>query len=813
MGDGSRLSKRLSLAPLYLSVALVSAAALAYEVLLTRLLAIVHWHHFAYLVISLALLGFGASGAFLSICGRWFTERFREAFVANAVLFGVGAPLCFAAAQEMPFNALEITWSARQWGWLALIFLCLSIPFFGAANCIVLAFLKYRERIAAIYAADLAGAGLGAAAVVGWLFLAPPEQVLQGLAAFGLAAAAPVGWGGGRRLRAASAGLVLAGALLVASPPWLELAPSQFKALSQALQVDGARVVATRTSPLGVLTALENERVPIRHAPGLSLATTADIAPQVGVFTDAEHLRVITRFDGAFEPLRYLSETTSALPYRTRRPGRVLVVGAGGGEGVLQALQGGAAEVHAVEVDPEMVALVREDFADFAGDLYTDPRVRVHVAEARDFVRATRERYDLVQVAGLGSSSASAAGLHASSESYLYTVEAVQALLARLRPGGVLAVSHWVKVPPRDGVKLFATLLAALEERGEAEPARNLAWIRGWNTGTLMVKHGAWSDAEIGAIRDFARSHSFDLVHYPGIAQEEVNRFNRLDRPWFFEAAAALLGPDRERFVANYKFRIEPARDERPYFAHFVKWAHLPELLVLQRRGGIGLLELAYPVLVATLAVSVLAGALLILGPLALLPARPPFSPGAARILGYFLCIGFAFLALEIAFIQKTMLVLGAPVFAVAVVLATFLVSAGVGSLAVHRRGAHRIPVRAVSIGIAGLCGVYLWILPPLVAAAAALPLGVRALLVAVLIFPLGALMGMPFPAGLRRLSETAASWTPWAWGINGCASVSGAVLGTLLAMHFGFSVLVLVAAGAYLAAGGLYRAFEVRAR
>ena len=796
-------------ASLLFSVALISAAALAYEVLLTRLLAIVHWHHFAYLVISLALLGFGASGTFLCWCGRWGVARFRGAFVANAALFGAGAPLCFAAVQAMPFNALEITWSARQWGWLALVFLCLSLPFFGAANCIALAFLRYRERIAAIYAADLAGAGAGAAAVVGWLFVAPPEQVLQGLAALGLAAAAPVGWGGGRFLRAASAGLALAAVLLVGSPAWLELAPSPYKALSQALEVDGAQVAATRTSPFGALTVVENARVPIRHAPGLSLASTARIAPQIGVFTDAEHLRAITAFDGDLDALRYLAETTSALPYRARRPDRVLVLGAGGGDGVLQALEAGAATVHAVEIDPEMVALVREDFAEFAGDLYRDPRVRIHVAEARDYLRATPERYDLIQVAGLGSFNAAAAGLHAASESYRYTVEAIHDGLERLRPGGVLAFTHWIKVPPRDGVKLFLTLVTALEARGETRPAQRLAWIRGWNTGTMMVKRGAWSAAEIEAIRGFARSHSFDLVHYPGIAAPEANRFNRLDRPWFFEAAAALLGPERERFVERYKFRVEPARDERPYFGHFLKWTHLPELLALQRRGGIGLLELAYPLLAITLAVSVAAGVLLILAPLAWLPAPSRLAAGPTRagVCVYFLCIGFAFLALEIAFIQKAILVLGAPVLAVSVVLGTVLVSAGIGSLVVERRGARSLPVGAVAIGIAGLCGVCLWILPPLAAAAAALPLGVRAAILVALLFPLGVLMGMPFPTGLRRLSVAAASWTPWAWGINGCASVSGAVLGTLLAVHFGFSVLVLLAAGAYLAAGALERA------
>ena len=800
------MSKPSASASLYLSVALVSAAALACEVLLTRLLAIVHWHHFAYLVISLALLGFGASGAFLSLAGSWCTARFRACWVANAAGFGFGAPLCFALAQALPFNALEVAWSARQWGWLALLFLCLALPFFAAANCIALSFLRYRERIAAVYAADLAGAGLGAAGVIGWLYVSPPEAVLQGLAALGLAAAIPVGWGGGRGLRAASVALGLAAAFLALAPPFVPLAPSQFKGLSQALEVDGARVTATRTSPLGVLSAVENDRVPVRHAPGLSLASTSAIAPQVGVYTDAEHLRVITRFDGDFAPLRYLAESTSALPYHAVRPARVLVLGAGGGAGVLQALEAGAEEVHAVEIDPEMVALVREDFADFAGDLYRHPRVRVHVAEARDHLRARSERYDLIQVAALDSFGAAAAGLHASSEGYLYTVEAVQTALERLRPGGVLASTLWVKVPPRDGVKLFATLIAALEERGASDSGRHLAWVRGWSTATLMLKREAWSAAEIDAIRDFARTRSFDLVHVPGMAREEANRFNRLDRPWFFEAAAALLGPDRERFFERYKFHVEPASDDRPHFSRFVKWAHLPELLRLQRQGGIGLLELGYPVLVVTLGVSLLAGALLILAPLAFLPAPSPRPPPRAGVCAYFLCIGFAFLAIEIAFIQKAMLLLGAPVLAVAVVLSAFLVSAGAGSLAVQRSGARGLPVRAVAVAIAALSGLYLWGLPAFVEAAAVFPLGLRAALVVVLIFPLGVLMGMPFPVGLRCLTGAAAPWTPWAWGINGCASVSGAVASTLLAVHFGFSAVVLLAAGAYLLAGALER-------
>src|SRR3712207_49213 len=136
-----------------LAVALLSAGILAYEVLLTRLFAIVQWHHFAYMIISVALLGFGASGTFVTLA-RARLERYpTAAFAGFALLFAVTAPGGFVLAQALPFNALEIVWDPRQLAYLLAIYAVLVVPFFGGATCIVLALAQPEAPLARVYAA------------------------------------------------------------------------------------------------------------------------------------------------------------------------------------------------------------------------------------------------------------------------------------------------------------------------------------------------------------------------------------------------------------------------------------------------------------------------------------------------------------------------------------------------------------------------------------------------------------------------------------------------------------------------------------
>ena len=526
-----------------IAVGLVSAGVLAYEVLLARLFSIIQWYHFAYMVISIALLGYGASGTFLALAKSRLEARAPAAFALFAALFGTSAVACFALAERLPFNALELIWDPRQLLWLGALYAILIVPFFCGAVAIGLALACFAEPVGRIYRADLLGAGLGALGILGLLFLVLPSRALELVGALGLGAAALVSLGTpGTRVRAAA---YAAGALAMAfalPSAWTALQLSPYKGLSQALRVPGAAVEARRSSPLGLLSAVRSPEIPFRHAPGLSLGNLIEPAAQIGVFTDGDGLSPITAFDGDLEPLAYLDFTTAALPYHLLERPAVLVLGAGGGADVLLALYHGAPRIDAVELNPQLVELVRERYADFAGQLYARPEVRVHVGEARGFVAASKERYDLIQVPLLDAFAAAAAGTLSLSESFVYTIEAFETYLGHLAPGGYLAITRWLKLPPRDGAKLFLTALRALERQGVAEPARQLALIRSWETTTLLVKSGPLTGGDIEEIRAFADARSFDLAWYPGMAASEANRYNLLQEPYFFEAAQGLIG-------------------------------------------------------------------------------------------------------------------------------------------------------------------------------------------------------------------------------------------------------------------------------
>ncbi len=805
--------------PLF-AILLISAAAIAYEILLIRVLSIVHWHHFAWMIISLALLGYGASGSAIALARAWLQPRFERCFAASALLFSVSMVGCLVLGQRLPFNALEVIWNPHQFLYLAELYLLFILPFFFAAACIGMAFTFGGKRAHRIYFFDLLGAGLGGGLVIALLFLLPPQRAVLGLAALALVASLHAGRAGRspRTLRALQIGWLLVLVWLVPADR-IGLRISEFKGLSQTLSVTGTQVLAERSGPLGLLTAVESPQVPFRYAPGLSFNARALPPEQTAVFTDGDGMSVVTTFDGDLERPSFMRDVTAALPYPLLDAPRVAVLGAGGGYDVLMALYNGASRVDAVELNPQMAALMRGELAARSGQLYANEQVALHLGEARGFVTRSRQRFDLIQLSMLDSMAVSGSGVQALSESYVYTVEAIQQYLDRLEPGGLLSITRWLQVPPRDGLKLAATTIEALRRRDAADPALALAAVRSWNTFTLVAKAGEFTELETARIREFARQRSFDLAWYPGMDGNQANRFNRLDRPWFYEGIRALLSESPAAFIEDYKYDIAPATDQRPYFFNFFKWRALPELYALRERGGAGLMEWGYLVLVATLLQALFAGSVLILLPLALSRSAPAGAraesgraPVRPRLGGYFFLLGLAFLFIEIAFMQKFILYLAHPLYSVTVVLTGFLISAGTGSLCSHwltlrtGRGGRGLVVLAVA-GIAVIVLLYLMLLPVLFERTIGLADPSRVLITLLLIAPLAFCMGLPFPLGLRRLAEEDPEFIPWAWGINGFASVISAALAALLAIQFGFTAVLLASLVLYLIATALFRA------
>ncbi len=792
-----------------IAIGLVSGASLGYEILLMRIFSIIQWHHFAYLMISLALLGFGVSGTFITLLGDRLSRHFHRAFQLNLVLFSISSLGCFLIAQQVQFNPLEILWDKGQWINLAGIFLLLMLPFFFAANGICLAFMQYKRHINSVYAANLFGSGMGALAVIlllHWLF---PLTLLGLISGLGFLAVALLQKPSILTLKG-MIGLILAVLVpIFVIQSDLQLKPLEYKQLSQTMKQMGARVIAERSGPLALITVVESPKIPFRYAPGLSLMSPALPPDQLGLFFDGEGMTAITRYDGKQDSIAYLHEMPSALPYVLLDQPDVLILGAGGGASILQALWHGARQIDAVELNDDLVALMTADFADYSGRIYTHEKVSVHVEEARGFIETTQNQFDLIQMELMDSFNVSSAGLSALSETWLYTVESFQTLLQRLKPEGILAIGRWIRLPPRDGPRMLATVIEAMHRSGIDDPARRLVWIRSWNLGVLLIRNGAFSAADIASIKAFCIQRAFDLAWYPGISEKEVNRYNHLADPVFYQAAVALLGEERDRYIETNKFNITPVTDDKPWFFRFFRWRILPDVMNNIQTGGYSLLDLGYLVLVATLVLASVFSFLLILLPLFFKyrkwMQRCHESP--LRVALYFSCLGFAFMFIEIAFMQRFSLYLSHPVLSAATMLTSFLVFAGIGSQWVGR-GHHPYAKKRIMISvfvIVAIATLYLLVLPVIFRTSMTFPDTLRVLISILLIAPLAVFMGMPFPAGIARLEnesgEKACRMVPWAWGVNGCASVIGAVLATLLATHFGISAVILIAMAFYLVA------------
>ena len=782
-------------APL-ISVALVSFAALGSEIVLNRIFAVVHWYHFAFMIISLALLGFGASGTFLAIARRRLLSHYAASYLVSIASFGVLVIVSPLAALSLPFRAEALLWDPWQPLWLVLMYLVLAAPFFCAANAIGLALMAGRDRAGRVYAADLAGAGIGSVAVLGMMYWIWPEGLLRVVGAVAFVAlivgavelkAMPVRW----------TVLAAAGVTLLALLPstWQRFEPGPYKALSQALRVEGTRVLLERSSPLARISVIESSGMPLRLAPGLSLNATAEPPEQLGMFTDGDAIQAITAATDDPARLEYLSRTTSALAFRLAAPHHVLVPEAGGGDEILRAEQHGAERVTALELNPQVMQLLRETFRGYTGDLVGRGGVQLEQGDARGFLQRSGQTYDLIQLSLGGAAGGGLGGLN---EDYGYTVEALRLYMQHLEPGGFLSITGSIEIPPRQGLKLAAMGIGAMRAQGMLRPSHRMIMIRGWQTFTLLLKNGDVTPDEVALTRAFCDEQSFDPVWYPGLERRDTNHRNQLPEPWYYDGVQALLSDTAARYLEDYPYRIRPATDDRPYFHDFFRWRTFSESFAARKRGGMALLEAGYLLLVLTLLQAVIAGATLILAPLRLL--APPHGLGRAgrlRIVLYFGGIGLAFMFLEIAFLQKLLLVVHHPTVALGLTLGTFLVAAGAGSLWADRTSAARAR-RTLGLAVAGILllgtlhAIAFDAITPLLAA---WPGPAAAAAAACLVAPLAFCMGMPFPLALRELE---APLVPWAWGINGCASVVSAALATLIAVDLGLRNLLWLALALY---------------
>lgn len=791
-----------------IAIFFVSASALGLELVLVRALSIGHWHHFSYLVISTALLGFGAGGTFIATGSKLFTRNYIKWLWFFAFGFALTNPIVFWLSQRIGFDELQLIWDWHQVVYLFACYLLFFVPFFCAGLFIALAFSCCGDKAHRLYFYNMTGSGLGAAGIVALMYGNSPEELILLLSCVACLSAILLAFKSSWR-RVVLTLCCSSLCLLIFNPSGLlglEIEISENKSLVYYRALPESETVAVRYSPLGRLDCVQARAV--RHFPGLSIGYQGQLPEQMLIITDADGTTAVNQFDkrGDFECFNHM---TSALAYSLFSGPEVCIIGAGGGGDVLQALGGGAKSITAVEVNPQIIDLVRNEFGDFASGLYDNSNVEIVIAEGRNFLQTTHKRFDIINISLLDSLSASAAGVYGLNESHLYTIEAIEQAFRCLQPSGVLSITRMLKTPPRDSLKMFATVTEALRRRGVSKPAEHIIMIRSWSTATIVVCPQPFTEFQIKEALHFASQRSFDIVHRPGILIEEINQFHVLPEPFYYESVQQILSVERESFYRDYAYNIRPATDDKPYFFDFFKWKSLSHMARTIPGRWLAFSEWGYLVLAATLLQAVLASTLFILLPLFIAKPIKAVISGKFVVLIYFLLLGLAYMFLEMGFIAKLTLLIGHPVFGVAVTLLGFLLFSGLGSLASGRFGRTLKSARLIKIAVFGIIVVGLveiilltlsfgWLVGLWKPFRLMLGLGITA--------PLAFFMGMPFPTAIKKISEERKPLVPWALGINGFASVTGAVLGTFFAISGGFTLLVLIALGCYFLAAIISR-------
>ncbi|MBI5342189.1 MAG: hypothetical protein HZB63_02510 [Deltaproteobacteria bacterium] len=775
------------------AVFLLSAAALANEIFLIRLLSFRFWPHFVPLIVSQAMLGFGAAGVALHLLRDRIDKAPRPAFAWLILLAAPSFDLAFRASRHVAFDPFLLLWDPAAWPAFGLFFLLLAVPFFLAGGAIAVPFAFRFGRPGPVYAACFAGSAAGAVIALAAFPLVPTDALLRFPLGLGLAAGAFLlkePGAGPRWARRAVWGVSL---LLLLLPP-AELSPSPYKDLAIARRLPEGRVLATRFGPSGDYRAVYAPG--IHSAPGLSFRFTGDVPPQAALFHDGE-ARGVVPSGGGKDPPAYLGYFPSAMAYRMVSRPAVLQFGLRGTEGILAAAGNGAASVTVVEPAAELVVLVRDDLAGFSGGWPASLKTEILAEGARNFLARERRRFDLIEVAEISSANFSSLGIHATGETFLLSREGIRSALSLLTERGLIAFSGWLKSPPRESVKILATIRKELE-RGGGLASDRVVMARGWGSFVVLARRASFTEEEYLRARRFCEEMGFSMV-WPrpaGSASEGAEEKALRDA-----VENALTGFSGDR--GSGLFDLSPVTDDSPYFHRFLKLRSLPEFRRLLGNQWVPFVEWGMVFLLLSLAVSLALAAVCLLFPLAF--ARLRETAGGAAFAAYFSSLGLAYMLVELTYLKIGILILGDPIRAATAAIGGFAFFSGLGSAFSARWESAQTMRRWICPAIAILAPAGFLFLS--LSAEALLPKGgaLRTVSFLASLAPAGFLMGVPFPAALSRLFRAAPSSIPFAWGINGFFSVAGASLASVGALWIGFRGTVAAGGALYLLAGALF--------
>jgi len=758
----------------YLCVALTTLATLLLELSLTRIFSVVFYYHFVFLAISIALFGLGAGGVFSYVVAGWKGNLFRKLgrlSAVNGLLVILAVMVVLAQGQSQNTTAAHLLFT----------YFATALPFFVSGTIVSLAVSETISRVNRVYFFDLAGAAGGCLLLVLLLnTFGGPDTTIVAAILFAAASALWHSMSGSTRQRAASVALALGlFGLLIFN--------KQFK-LIDVVYAKGQK--------------LENESFEKWN----SFSRIA-LAPEKGsgmptIFIDADASTGIANFDFEHLSARELHDLYQGpgLPYAVRPGAKTLIIGPGGGWDVARALASGSHDITGVEINPIIAdTIMRQKFPQLSRGLYLRPDVHIFVEDGRAFVRRSTDKYQVIQATLVDTWASTAAGAFAFSENNLYTTDAFRDYLTHLTDDGFIAFTRWGFEPPRESLRLISLAMVALKSLGASDPAQHIivgregsrADLTAFGTrDTVLISRQPFSAADIQRARGAMAAGPMTAVYMPD--ENIPNQFTGL-----------LRSSDPAEFERRYPFDISPVSDNRPFFFYTVQPRDLWEFVTrASSKSEDYKINSAVPLLFELLGISILATVIILALPPLVLGTRLPRHRPVMAFLLYFLAIGAGYILVEVALIQKFVLFLGHPTYALTVVIFSLLVSSGLGSFA-SRRVVRDSTARwrLTLLGVAFLVGLLALDVSVLLPKAIQLALAWKVIASTVLIFPAGFLMGIPFPIGLARLEKWHSPSVRWAWSLNAAASVLGSVASLVLAIYLGLVQTLLIGGALYLAA------------
>jgi len=789
-----------------LVIFLCSLSSLAYEITLTRVFSVSLWYHFAFMIVSIAMLGIGASGTVLSLYPKL---RNLSNIGIYSLFLGISISLSYLLSNQIPFDPVKLSWAETHVLLICLYYVVLSIPFFFTGLIIATAFSSMSEKVGQLYGADLLGAGIGSMGILCLMTTTAPERAVFILSSIALIASFIII---GKRLKAVPLILILINLFLFFfQPSFTNLRMSLYKGLQVALRYPGSEHLKTYFSPFSRIDTFKSPAV--RFAPGLSLAYLNTLPEQIGFSIDGGEINAIVRRGNSVsptDPLRFLRYLPSALPYEIGKKDDVLILDPKGGLQVLGAAHYGSKNLFRVESNPLLIKVIRDEFRDFSGNIYMH---NTWSGLGRSWLKLKERKFDIIDISLMGAVPSGSFGI---SEDYRFTVEAFEEYIRHLKPEGLLSINLFILPPPRVELRFLTTIITALEELGIENCEKQIVAIRSWGSICVLVKRSSFTSDEIQKIKEFSKQRMFDLIHYPGITEEESNIYVEMPANEYFVAFRNILNPEtRWSFMDHYIFDIRPVHDDSPFFNYYLKLKNIREIYRTMGGKWQYFIEEGYILPAVFLQVFFLSLILIIL-PAARRKVKVKVEAEKGNnlsldlnLLPYFAFIGIGFMFIEISLIQKIILPLENPPYAVATVLTSILVSSGMGSFLSYRISRLKSPY--VLLVLSFYVVLYSIFLPYLSDLIAPYAVPVKIISVFFILMPLGLLMGIPFPTGLNILGMRNELLIPWAWAINGCFSVLAPILTIMLAMASGFKFVLWMGAVAYLMAFVMLKRFAVK--